>query len=169
MSIPARWDRPLAWLGLPVRLGLAAVWLFSGIAKAADPRETVVAVRAYQLLPEDAVRPVAAVLPYLEIALGLLLVLGLATRWAAVGSALVLAAFIFGVISAAVRGLSIDCGCFGGGGEVAAGETQYTAEVLRDLGFMLLAAFLIWRPRTALSVDALVPVGQDGDPDAEQA
>jgi uncharacterized membrane protein YphA (DoxX/SURF4 family) len=153
-------------IGLLVRLGLAAVFLVSGVAKAANPRETKVAVRAYDLLPEGMVGAVAAVLPYLEIALGLLLVLGMVVRWAAVASALLLLVFIGGVISAAARGLSIDCGCFGGGGTVAAGRTQYAQEILRDLGFLALAVWLIVRPRTLWSVDGLArrdPVSADAN------
>lgn len=148
----------LVWdvIGLLARLGLAAVWLTSGFVKAADPRTTVVAVRGYQILPESFVMPFASVLPYLEIALGVLLVAGLATRLAAVLSAVVLVAFIAGVISAAARGLSIDCGCFGGGGDVGAGQTAYVQEILRDLGFLALSGYLIIRPGTPLSVDRWV-------------
>lgn len=143
-------------IGLLARLGLAAVWLVSGLLKAVDPRGTVVAVRAYQIFPESLVTVFAAVLPFLEIALGVLLVLGLATRLSAILSAVVLVAFIAGVISAAARGLSIDCGCFGGGGDVAPGETAYTAEILRDLGFLALAGYLIVRPDTPASIDRMV-------------
>jgi uncharacterized membrane protein YphA (DoxX/SURF4 family) len=143
-------------LGLVARLGLATVWFVSGIAKAVDPRTTLVAVRAYQLFPDAVAEMLAAVLPYLEIALGLLLAIGLATRLAAVLSAVLLVAFIAGVISAAARGLSIDCGCFGGGGDVSSDETAYTAEILRDLGFLLLAGYLIVRPSTPLAIDRWV-------------
>lgn len=142
-------------IGLAARFGLAAVWFTSGIAKAASPLETKVAVRAYDLLPESVVGPVATVLPYLEIALGLLLVLGMVVRAAAIGSAVLLLVFIGGVISAAARGLSIDCGCFGGGGTVAPGQAQYWQEVARDIGFLALAAYLIVRPATPWSVDRL--------------
>ena len=151
--------RILVWdvVGLLVRLGLAAVWLLSGFEKASDPRETIVAVRSYELLPESLVSTVAGTLPYLEISLGVLLVLGFATRLAAALSAVLLLVFLGGVISAAVRGLSIDCGCFGGGGPVPAGEeTSYTLEILRDIGFLALAGYLIWRPDTPLSIDRFV-------------
>lgn len=158
----------LDWTGLPVRLGLSAVWFASGIAKASDPLETVVAVRAYQLLPETAVRPVAAVLPYLEIAFGLLLLVGAATRLAAIASAVLLLVFIGGVVSAAARGLAIDCGCFGGGGAVSAGRTRYTAEIARDVGFLVLAGYLAWRPGSALSVDRWA-VGRGRDTRSGQA
>ena len=49
--------------------------------------------------------------------------------------------FIAAVSSAWARGLSIDCGCFGGGGQVAAGQTKYLQEILRDVGLLALAAF----------------------------
>ena len=143
-------------VGLLARFGLASIWLISGYLKAADPRTTVVAVRGYQILPESLVVPFASVLPYLELALGLLLLTGLAIRLAAVLSAVVLVAFIASVISAAARGLSIDCGCFGGGGDIAAGQTAYVQEVLRDLGFLALACYLVIRPDTPLSVDRWV-------------
>jgi len=155
--------RVLAWdiVGLVVRLGLAAVWLLSGFEKASDPRETKVAVKSYELLPESLVSTVAATLPYLEISLGVLLLLGFATRLAAALSAVLLLVFIGGVISAAARGLLIDCGCFGGGGTVAPGATTYTLEILRDIGFLALAGYLIWRPDTPLSVDRFVRLRAD--------
>ncbi len=116
-------------------------------------------MRAYSLLPEGLVGPVALVLPWFEIALAVLLLVGLATRAAAVMSALLMAAFIAGVASAAARGLSIDCGCFGGGGAVAPGETRYTEEIVRDAVFLLMAVHLVWRPTSPFSVDGFIRNG----------
>lgn len=147
-------SRALDVVGTVARLGLAAVWLVSGALKAVDPDQTYVAVRAYDVLPRDAVGPVAAVLPWAEIALGVLLVLGAGIRVVAIASAVLLLAFIAGVTQAWARGLSIDCGCFGGGGQVAPGETRYVEELVRDTGFLLLAAWLIVRPRTLFALDS---------------
>jgi uncharacterized membrane protein YphA (DoxX/SURF4 family) len=145
--------RVLDPLGTLVRLGLAAVWLVSGAIKAADPNQTYLAVRAYQVLPDAMVHPVAAVLPFLELALGALLLVGLGVRWVAIASAAVLVLFIAGVAQSWARGLAIDCGCFGGGGQVAAGDTRYPQEIARDIGFLVLAGWLIVRPRGRLSLD----------------
>ena len=135
-------------IGTLARLGLAAVFLVSGVLKAIDPDATYVAVRAYDVLPRAGVALVAGVLPWLEIALGLLLLAGVATRAvAAVGAGLMLV-FIAGVTQAWARGLSIDCGCFGGGGAVAPDQTAYGRELLRDAGFLLMGAWLVVRPRT---------------------
>jgi uncharacterized membrane protein YphA (DoxX/SURF4 family) len=135
-------------VGTVARLGLAAVFLVSGVLKAIDPDATYVAVRAYDLLPKLGVALVAGVLPWLEIVIGLLLLAGIATRAVAVVSAVLLLGFMAGVAQARARGLSIDCGCFGGGGAVDPGQTTYGRELLRDAGFLLLAGWLVVRPRT---------------------
>jgi uncharacterized membrane protein YphA (DoxX/SURF4 family) len=149
-------SRVLDAIGTLCRLGLAAVWLISGGIKAADPNQTYAAVRAYQVLPSGLVSPVAAVLPFLELAFGLLVLVGIGTRLVGVLSGLLLLVYIAGVAQSWARGLTIDCGCFGGGGQVAAGKTQYPQEILRDTGFFILAAWLTVRPRTLLAVDGLL-------------
>jgi uncharacterized membrane protein YphA (DoxX/SURF4 family) len=149
-------SRPTAvadWIGTAARLGLAAVWGLAGFAKIGDPEAAAQAVRAYRLLPEALVKPFGYGLPFLEIALAVLLLLGLLTRIAAGLSAVLLLVYIGSIASVWARGISIDCGCFGGGGAVSASKTAYLQEILRDVGFLLLAAWLLWRPRTRLSLD----------------
>jgi uncharacterized membrane protein YphA (DoxX/SURF4 family) len=140
---------------LGCRLLLAGVWLYAGGSKVGDLTASVRAVKAYQLLPSTVAEWVGAALPLVEIGLGLLLLLGLATRLAAGASVLLLAAFVAGIASAWARGLRIDCGCFGGGGELAAGETpSYGSELVRDLALLAAAGFLLVWPRTRWSLDA---------------
>ncbi|TDV42143.1 MauE/DoxX family redox-associated membrane protein [Actinophytocola oryzae] len=140
-------------VGLIVRLGLAAVWLVSGSIKASDLNQTYIAVQAYDLLPGSVSSVVAGALPFLELALGVLLLVGLGTRIGAIVSVVVLVAFVGAVAQSWARGLTIDCGCFGGGGQVAAGQTQYPQEIARDVGFLLLAGWLVARPRSLASLD----------------
>lgn len=149
----ARSTAVLDVVGTVARLGLAAVWLVSGGLKVADPDQTYLAVQAYDVLPNAAVRVVATVLPWFELALGVLLLLGIATRLMAVVSAVLLVLFMAGVVQAWARGLSIDCGCFGGGGQVAPDATSYGSELLRDAGLLALAGWLAVRPRTYLAID----------------
>jgi len=149
-------SRVLDGVGTLARIGLAAVWLVSGTLKAVDPDQTYVAVRAYDVLSPLGVELVAALLPWVELAFGTLLFLGVGTRLVAALSAALLLVFVAGVAQAWSRGLSIDCGCFGGGGAVAAGETAYIQELLRDTGFLVMAGWLIVRPRTLLAVEDLI-------------
>jgi uncharacterized membrane protein YphA (DoxX/SURF4 family) len=145
--------RLLDVVGTLARFGLAAVWLVSGLLKAADPDQTYVAVRAYDVLPDAGVEVVAALLPWVELALGVLLLIGVGTRLVAALSAVLLIVFVAGVIQAWARGLSIDCGCFGGGGAVEPGQTTYVQELLRDAGFLLMAGWLIARPHSLVALD----------------
>lgn len=142
------------WISTAARLLVAGVLIAAGALKVVEPATSVTAVRAYQLLPDWLVTPVGWGLPFLELALGLLLVAGLFTRQVALASGVLFVLFILAVASAAARGLSIDCGCFGGGGEVAPGETQYAAEIVRDLGLVALCAWLVWQPTSRLALDS---------------
>jgi uncharacterized membrane protein YphA (DoxX/SURF4 family) len=160
----SRWPAIRPWLGTVVRLGLAAVWLTAGASKVTDLAAAGRAVNAYQLMSYDVAKVIGAALPFVEIALGLLLLAGLATQVAGVVSATLLAVFIAGISSAWARGLSIDCGCFGGGGQLGAGQSpSYGPEIARDLAFGALAAFLIVFPLTHLSLDRWLSV-----PDSEE-
>ena len=147
----------LPWLGTAARVLLGVVWVWAAVAKMGDPAAAVRAVRAYELLPEWLAKGVGYGLPFLEIGLAVLLIAGLATRLAAVLSSTLLVVFLVGIISAAARGLQIECGCFGGGGQLGAGQsTAYTGEILRDAGLLVVSLFLIWAYRTRFAVDNLI-------------
>jgi uncharacterized membrane protein YphA (DoxX/SURF4 family) len=150
----SRWATAGPWLATAARVALAAVWIAAGVLKIPDPAASVRAVRAYRILPESVMAPVAYGLPFLEIALGGLLLLGIAVRLAALISATLLILFLAAITSAWLRGLQIDCGCFGGG-EVAPGHTQYGWEIARDLALLAAALALVRWPRSRLAVDTV--------------
>ncbi|MPZ66464.1 MAG: DoxX family membrane protein [Pseudonocardiaceae bacterium] len=144
----------LPWVATVARLALGTVWVVAGVLKIGDPAASVRAVRAYQLLPEPVVQIVGAGLPAAELVLGVLLITGLGVRVGAVLSALLLAAFVVGIAAAWARGLRIDCGCFGSGGELGPGqEPSYGPELARDAGLLALAGLLTWWPRSRFAVD----------------
>ena len=144
------------WVGLAVRLVVGGVWIVAGASKVLDPAQSVAAVRAYQLLPGSLVQPLGQLLPVLEVVVGAMLVLGLLTRGAAVISSVLFVAFVVGIASAWARGLTIDCGCFGGGGYDPDAASQYPWEITRDAALLLLSLFLVWLPSTRLSLDGLL-------------
>ncbi|MQA76870.1 MAG: DoxX family membrane protein [Streptosporangiales bacterium] len=150
------------WVTLLLRLVLAGVLGYAGLLKVGDPLASTRAVRAYQLLPESVVKPVGYGLPFLEVALAVLLVVGLAVRVSGLLSGLLMLAFIIAIISVWVRGISIDCGCFGGGGEVDASQTKYPQEILRDAGLVLASAWLAVFPSGRFALDGRIlgePIG----------
>jgi protein-disulfide isomerase/uncharacterized membrane protein YphA (DoxX/SURF4 family) len=153
------WTSVRAALGTVIRLGLAAVWLFAGLAKVREPAAFVRAVRAYDVTPEWLSQAIGYGLPILEICLAVLLVLGLATRAVAIVSAALLTAFIIGIAQAGIRGIKLECGCFGGGGEST--KTTYLLDIARDSGLLLLSIYLIIYPITMFSLDRIVTRGEE--------
>ncbi|MEU4158117.1 MauE/DoxX family redox-associated membrane protein [Actinoplanes sp. NPDC026670] len=145
------------WIGTAARVVLGVVWLIAGALKVGDLAASARAVHAYQVMSYDTAQVVGAVQPFLEIALGLLLLIGLSTRLTAAISAVLMVVFIAGIASAWARGLRIDCGCFSDGGALGQGEsTAYGIDILRDLAFLALSGLLVWRPRTRFSFDGVL-------------
>ena len=140
-------------MGAVARVVTGGVWIVAGALKFPDPAASVRAVRAYDLLPEAIVPTVGHLLPVVEVVIGVALVLGLLTRPVAIVSALLFLAFIVGIVAAWTRGLSIDCGCFGGGGFDADATEKYPWEIARDLGLLALSLWLVVRPSSRFSLD----------------
>ena len=63
--------------------------------------------------------------------------------------------FLIGIIQAAARGIKLDCGCFGGGGFTDDGTT-YTLDILRDLGLLVLAVYLVMWSLTRFSLEEFI-------------
>jgi hypothetical protein len=96
------------------------------------------------------------VAPPVEVLCGACLLLGLATRYVGAVSALLMVVFIAGILSAMARGLNIDCGCFGGGGQVEPGETTYGISIARDIAFFAMGAFIAIWPRSPFALDRVL-------------
>ena len=148
-----------SWTGLPgllARLVLGGVLLVAGLLKLTDLTGSVQGVLAYELFSYPVARLIGTLLPVVEVAVGLLLLLGLLTRGAAVAGGLLMAVFVAGIVSAWSRGLAIDSGCFGTGGPVDPEDTAYLPDLVRDLGLLALAGWLMVRPRTPFALDSLL-------------
>ena len=141
------------WIGLFARLILGGVLFIAGYLKVSAPDKSQMAVRAYEMLPISVANALGLVLPFAEVAIGALLILGSLTRAMAALGGFTMVIFIIAISQAWARGLNIDCGCFGGGGAVEPGQTKYLQEILRDAGLAFLAAYLIRYPVTKFSVD----------------
>jgi protein-disulfide isomerase/uncharacterized membrane protein YphA (DoxX/SURF4 family) len=134
---------------------LAAIWIWAAVEKLGSPRTFVQTVRAYDATPEWLSKAIGYGLPVVELCVGILLAVGVAVRLAAAISAVLFLVFLIGLVQAAARGIQLECGCFGGGG-VTAGATSYTLDILRDIGLLVLAAFLIVWSYTYGSIDAFL-------------
>jgi putative oxidoreductase len=104
-------------------------------------------INSYNMLPLSVVQWMARILPWLELILGALVILGLGLRWASLGLTALLVVFMVALARAAMLGLQINCGCFG------YDSPKPSTELLHDSGFVALAiavtigAFLTRRSR----------------------
>ncbi|MFE6908565.1 MauE/DoxX family redox-associated membrane protein [Streptomyces erythrochromogenes] len=145
------------WVGTAARFGLAVVLGYAGLVKLQDLDASGRTVALYRLVPVDTAQLIGGALPLVEVAVALLLAVGLATRAAAAVTAVLMAVYIAAIASVWARGLSIDCGCFGAGGTLTSGaERGYVVDIARDLIFLGAAVFLVRHPHTRYALDRRV-------------
>jgi len=141
------------WLTLLVRLTLGGVLLIAGAIKVPNLPKSAMAVRAYEVLPITLANFLGYTLPWIEIGLGLLLIVGVLVKISGALGALTMLTFIIAITQAWARGLSIDCGCFGGGGTINPEDTKYLSEIIRDIGLMGMGIFLYLYPKGRFAIE----------------
>ena len=98
-------NKKIYWAAVAVRIILGVVFIYAAYVKLKDPWELfALAISQYQLLPLKAVEIVARSLPWLELAIGILLVSGRWLRVAATGASLLLLTFFALMIRADLMG-----------------------------------------------------------------
>jgi len=153
----AAWPGALLVMG---RVALGLIFLYAAYAKLHFEGEWhlrdyhfffAMAIDSYKMLPISAVQIMARVLPWFELALGGLLIAGVAVRWIGSMTSALLLVFIGAMTRAKILGLEINCGCFGNN------EKLGTATLIRDSSLLFLAlavtigAFLIKKRQDKVS------------------
>jgi uncharacterized membrane protein YphA (DoxX/SURF4 family) len=103
----------IAWLNLVLRVVVGGVFVAAGGLKIGHPAALAVTIAGFELLPQPLVAPLAILLPPLEVGLGLYLIAGVLTRYAAGFALLQLLVYAGAIASVVLRGIHISCGCFG--------------------------------------------------------
>ena len=141
------------------RLALGGVFLVAGATKIPNPGALAASIRSYELpLPEWFVSLSAHALPYLEVMLGLYVLIGLFTRASAWATNALSLLFLLALAQGALRGLEIDCGCFGSSTD---GGSNLLLAAARDVGLLALGLHVALAPVCRLSVDALLGRGRE--------
>jgi uncharacterized membrane protein YphA (DoxX/SURF4 family) len=116
------------------RLVLGVIFVVAAYMKLRDPwLEFAGNLAAFQLLPDWALEPIARILPWSELALGVALISGIWQRWFALIASLLLTLFFSVMVRSYALGLQIDCGCFG------SGEPLGPKTLARDFSMLALA------------------------------
>jgi uncharacterized membrane protein YphA (DoxX/SURF4 family) len=125
------------WLA---RAGIAFMFLYAGVAKLAEPAQLASDMANYRLLPETWVPVLALFVPVFEVALALSLLLSPYLRGGALLSAMLLTVFAAAMAQAKLRGIDLECGCFG----AAADARVSWIKVAQNVALATLAVWVAW-------------------------
>ena len=151
-------SRPLSewlshpWLTVRVQIGLGAIFVVAALPKVVDPPSFAHMIYNYRLVPGSAVNAFALVMPWVEILVGLALILGAWPREASVLAGFLLLVFIAAIGINLLRGHAVDCGCFdvhsaGKSREELLSEMRWV--LIRDAAMLLLVAQVLLARRTS--------------------
>jgi uncharacterized membrane protein YphA (DoxX/SURF4 family) len=160
------------YLTLISRFVLGSIFVLSGMSKLGNSSAFADSIRSYEVgLPDAIVSTMATVLPIIELGLGVWILAGLFTRFAAAVAGGMMVVFMIAIGQAWARGIEADCGCFAGGGSTPSFAENVMAALgpvgaflsdaqigpvplLRDAIFLLMAVHLFFVP-TVWSLDQL--------------
>ncbi|ROQ92356.1 cation diffusion facilitator family transporter [Desulfosoma caldarium] len=144
-----------------VRIALGLVFLYAAYEKILEPWDFAQTVDNYKLLPAWAVNAVALVLPWLEALVGVCLMAGLWLPGAFTTATGLLVVFLGSLVVNLLRGVDVDCGCFGTGEGVR--NWSMRLSILRDAVLLGMAAVGTWLVMSASRSERLKPMQGIGE------
>jgi putative oxidoreductase len=138
------------WIFELLRFGLGGLLIFASLGKISHPYEFAVIIENYRVLGDGLSRWIAVWLPYLELGVGLLLVIGIWLDAASVINAGLLFIFLVLVTQAYIRHLDIDCGCF----SIEHSEPIGLIKILENVGYFcgsLLFVYFVYRKKSLVN------------------
>ena len=141
------------WLGLLLRAFLGGYFVFAAVPKIIEPLAFATSIAHYGIMPNWAIHGYALIIAWLELVVGIALVVGFRVRASSAICGVLLAMFTLAVAYAVVLGLKIDCGCFGSQG----GDEVSWLKVAKNTAMIGMCIYLWWKPATAFSLDDGLP------------
>ena len=124
---------------LVARLVLGAIFVYAAYVKLRDPWQLfAMSINSYDVLPLAMAETAARVIPWVELALGLMVISGIWLRISGTILSLVLLTFFTLMVRAYAKGMQINCGCFG------PGEAISWKTLLRDGSMAAAAIAMTW-------------------------
>ena len=126
-------------LNLLLRLGIGGLFIYAAVEKVLHPAAFAIAVRGYKIIPFAYSNLFAIMMSWSELFAATALILGIFTRKAAGAVFILVATFIAAISTVMIRGMVIDCGCFGEDGS----STSWLL-IVRNV-FLLAGTYLVIR------------------------
>ena len=157
-------------LQLPLRIFIGGIFVYAAYNKIPAIQSFAEAIKGFRVVdPEtnpELIVIAAFVIPWFEAIAGLLLIIGLRARSAALGIGLLFAMFIYGLTSVILGGVDANCSCFGDT-NVICDSTVGWCQVIRNVVLLIPTVYLLWRGPGRLSLDQKLS-GSDQNPDNGQ-
>ena len=122
------------------RFILGAIFVYASYDKIMHPEAFAEVVYNYQILPDGLINVTAIFLPWLEILMGVFLIVGFWMSGAVIWCNIMLAVYIGALCFNLARGLNVNCGCF----STTKGSTISIETILWDVAFLALSVYLLF-------------------------
>ena len=126
------------------------IFLYASYDKILDPESFAIAVQNYKLIPMSLSNLVALILPWCEFFCAVLLIAGWWHKPAALLVSVMTLIFIIALSLAYMRGLDIDCGCFGTGSLVS------IQRIIEDFILLAFSVHIFFKPKSKLAVENIL-------------
>ena len=137
------------YLLLASRIILGLVFIFAGAEKISDPDHFAAAISNYRIFPIFTLNLIAITLPWLEVVAGSFLLFGVSIKENSIIIGTLMLVFTMLVLIALLRGLDINCGCFG------THEAQKVGllKILENIGLLLLSIYIYFFNNNSFSIE----------------
>jgi uncharacterized membrane protein YphA (DoxX/SURF4 family) len=134
-------------LTLTFRFVLGVIFIYASLDKIQQPADFARVIQNYDMIPVILTNLAAIILPWLELYCGVFLIIGLFLRASAGMIATLMLLFIIAMATALIRGLEIDCGCYGMESQISSGR------ILEDVGLLIMALYVTFFPGSKAACD----------------
>ncbi len=149
--------RPLVhWVLFSMRMVLGGVFGFSAWSKIMAPQALADAIVGFEIIPGSIALEAAIMLIWLELFCGIFMILGLWARATVIVITGMLTLFELGLISVVVRGIEVNCGCFGQFTEMMVGWDT----IMRNMVLLVFCVSLLYCGSWKYSLDLVVKVNR---------
>ena len=141
-----------AQINLLIRLFIGGLFIFTGISKIVDPALFAREISFYRMLPDFTINLLAIILPWIEVVVGMLFMLGVRIKSNILLLGGMLLTFNFAIAVAWARGLNINCGCFSN----VAKEIVGLGKLSENFAMFAALVFMFFFPNNRFSLESFV-------------
>ena len=148
-------NSPDRYLIVTTRIILGAVFLWASFGKILEPGDFARSISNYHIVPFGIENILALILPWLELLIGMGLILGIMFDGSVQISAILLIMFILMIGQAMLRGFNIECGC-----GLKEGEMIGLNKILENIVFLGGAYIVMQRKKRFFEIFPKTPLSE---------